>query len=29
MNVFRLSIQEIAHRKLSFGLGLVSVMMAR
>lgn len=28
MNVFRLSIQEIAHRKLSFMLGLFSVMIA-
>lgn len=28
MNVFRLSIQEIIHRKLSFGLGLLSVMIA-
>ncbi|MGI5820053.1 MAG: ABC transporter permease [Armatimonadota bacterium] len=28
MNVLRLSIQEIAHRRLSFGLGLVSVMIA-
>jgi len=28
MSVFRLSIREIAHRKLSFGLGLLSVMIA-
>ncbi|NLO07758.1 MAG: ABC transporter permease [candidate division WS1 bacterium] len=28
MNVLRLSLQEIAHRKLSFGLGLLSVMIA-
>ncbi|MFP3904618.1 MAG: ABC transporter permease [Armatimonadota bacterium] len=28
MNVFRLSIREIMHRKLSFGLGLLSVMVA-
>ncbi len=28
MNVFRLSVREIAHRKLSFGLGLASVMIA-
>ncbi|MFO7945564.1 MAG: FtsX-like permease family protein [Armatimonadota bacterium] len=28
MNVFRLSIREITHRKLSFGLGLLSVVIA-
>ena len=28
MNVLRLSLREIAHRKLSFGLGLLSVMVA-